>query len=528
MSTETELLAAVLARPDEDTPRLAYADWLDDHADSLAGRDPKEARARAEFIRLQIACEGRDDDPDLADARDRAALLLQRHYEKWRPKARIAGTSRDWDFFRGFAERPLVKDDFPEVAEQLLAIAPVRRLRLYLKPETILSYAACPYLQRIRALDLNLWGTWHSVGSVSRLLVSPYLAELRELGLPRAENDAHTLARTVAESESLVGLDQLNFQERMLSEAAAVELARAKRLRPRRLTNHGSQLNDGGAMALAASPLLSRLEVLSLRRCRIGPAGAKALVESPHLGLLWKFDIGGNTLGRECITALANSSRFVALRSLNLGGTGIEQHGVAALASSTNLRNLRQLWLWDNRLRAGAARAIAEGVALTRLHELKVDRNGIGDGGAAHLASSPHLCSLRRLSLEKCSIKEVGAKALAEGTAFRALTHLDMGENKIGDVGAAALAQGHFPELRELAIANCGIGDAGFVALARSPLLANVEVLEIDGNRITDVGAKALLKSPYSTRLRELSAERNKMSRSVRAALEKRFNKPVE
>jgi len=44
MSDDEALLAAVLARPDEDLPRLAYADWLEEHDQS----------ERAEFIRVQI------------------------------------------------------------------------------------------------------------------------------------------------------------------------------------------------------------------------------------------------------------------------------------------------------------------------------------------------------------------------------------------------------------------------------------------------------------------------------------------
>ena len=47
--TDRELLdRAVLAHPDEDTPRLALADWLDEHGTS------REDGARATFIRAQI------------------------------------------------------------------------------------------------------------------------------------------------------------------------------------------------------------------------------------------------------------------------------------------------------------------------------------------------------------------------------------------------------------------------------------------------------------------------------------------
>lgn len=45
MSDEAALLRAIGAHPDEDTPRLMYADWLDEH-----GR-----AERAEYIRVQVA-----------------------------------------------------------------------------------------------------------------------------------------------------------------------------------------------------------------------------------------------------------------------------------------------------------------------------------------------------------------------------------------------------------------------------------------------------------------------------------------
>jgi uncharacterized protein (TIGR02996 family) len=43
MTDEDALLAAVLAAPDDDLPRLVYADWLDDHGDP-----------RAEYLRLGV------------------------------------------------------------------------------------------------------------------------------------------------------------------------------------------------------------------------------------------------------------------------------------------------------------------------------------------------------------------------------------------------------------------------------------------------------------------------------------------
>ena len=53
MSDEAALLRAIAAHPDEDTPRLAYADWLDEHGNPTN---------RAAFIRGQIELSRLKDD----------------------------------------------------------------------------------------------------------------------------------------------------------------------------------------------------------------------------------------------------------------------------------------------------------------------------------------------------------------------------------------------------------------------------------------------------------------------------------
>jgi uncharacterized protein (TIGR02996 family) len=81
MTTDIELLRAIVARPDDDTPRLAYADWLDDSATADNGY-----AARAEYVRLQIrlAREG-----DRIPPAERASLEKRRwrlhddHHREW-------------------------------------------------------------------------------------------------------------------------------------------------------------------------------------------------------------------------------------------------------------------------------------------------------------------------------------------------------------------------------------------------------------------------------------------------------------
>src|SRR5437899_1677068 len=54
---QAALLKAICDNPDEDTPRLVYADWLDEQAGAMPSHMQRgqSMAARAEFIRLQVA-----------------------------------------------------------------------------------------------------------------------------------------------------------------------------------------------------------------------------------------------------------------------------------------------------------------------------------------------------------------------------------------------------------------------------------------------------------------------------------------
>src|SRR4051812_13085406 len=95
MTDGDALLAAILAHPEEDTPRLAYADWLDEHG------HPE----RSEFIRVQIELAR---SPTLA-ARAREKALFAAHGAEWLAPYCAAGEPlhhRDThgEFRRGFVE----------------------------------------------------------------------------------------------------------------------------------------------------------------------------------------------------------------------------------------------------------------------------------------------------------------------------------------------------------------------------------------------------------------------------------------
>ncbi len=177
MTDDRALLDAIRADPSDDGPRLAYADWLEEHGTAQ----------RAEFIRLQ--CELAKRSEDAADEvtkqlRDRQWQLLKAQEKKWLgPAARVQKKRYFYvNFRRGFVEScqmaaPLVLEQGPALQKGL----PVWR-------EAVLSRA---------------------LGLVGQLVTVPVFGQLRHLTFagPLGLEDA----RALAEWSGLAELEALRF-----------------------------------------------------------------------------------------------------------------------------------------------------------------------------------------------------------------------------------------------------------------------------------------------------------------------------
>src|SRR5262245_27737496 len=130
MSPEGGFLQAIVADPDDDTPRLVYADWLEDHG------QPE----RAEFIRAQIELARLGEGDPRRDALEaRAGELEKAHSARWlqplrqaldRPRAKQLDRGK---FRRGFLhslDLTTRRPDFLSATGDVLATQPVERLYL--------------------------------------------------------------------------------------------------------------------------------------------------------------------------------------------------------------------------------------------------------------------------------------------------------------------------------------------------------------------------------------------------------------
>jgi uncharacterized protein (TIGR02996 family) len=235
------LLAEVKSNPDDDTPRLVLADWLQDQGDP-----------RGELLALDLERHRLPrDDPRGEILWQRERELLGRHAFEW--LGPLIDLASHWTFQRGFLRIEARAGRFLTPALDELAksdlFAWVEQLRLTdLDLPDLRRLARSPVLGVLSCLDLS--DNRISSGGLARLLGSPRLAGLRELPLAR------------------------------------------------------NRLGEEGVLALANCPYLAGLVRLDLAGNRVTDAAALALVQSRHLANLRSLDVRGNAFTSETMTAL--------------------------------------------------------------------------------------------------------------------------------------------------------------------------------------------------------------------------------
>jgi uncharacterized protein (TIGR02996 family) len=279
MTHDDAFLQAIIEDPEDDTPRLVYADWLEEHRQA----------ERAEFIHIQ--CELArlpSDDPRRPQLKTRERELLDEYKREWvGPLGRWACAH---EFRRGFVEAITVRPEaFLEHAEALFQTAPIQSVtfqdvRFQLgSPNPVRQsaapflprLAACPQLTRLSAIDFR----WNGIGDsgVEALAASPNVSRLTSL-LLSSNRIGPAGARALALSPYLTRLVSLDLDD--------------------------NPLGDEGAQALAASPNLGGLLTLGLAASGLGTAGARALVSSPYLARLKSLNVRGNFIGNKAREAL--------------------------------------------------------------------------------------------------------------------------------------------------------------------------------------------------------------------------------
>jgi len=240
-------LRSIVAQPEDDTTRLVYADWLEEHGDA----------EQAAFIRSSIEVHNLQPGPRRTTARD---IKLQKVGEG-RGRAWLAAVGVPCAdelspyFHRGCVEGIECESLGPlfAAAGTLFALFPIRELYFWwqysvgLSDSTLVGLAEMPGLERLRRLhlanyDSALGGTEITAEAWGRFFRCPRLAGLRSL---RCE---------------------------------------------------ACRLGDANVEALADAPSLAGLTILSLTSNRIGVPGVWALLRSPYLRGVTRLSLEQNVV----------------------------------------------------------------------------------------------------------------------------------------------------------------------------------------------------------------------------------------
>jgi uncharacterized protein (TIGR02996 family) len=269
MSDEEALLAAIAAHPEEDTPRLAYADWLDEN----------DQPARAEFIRLQIELAtltaGFDScGPRFDELHRRERELLAAH------RADILGSLGEeragvrYEFDRGFVRRlSLDAGAFTEHAAAVAALKPAPR-------------------------DVTVHGV---IAAWRDVVTDPHFGLVTRLVMQRANQWDDVVipdvVRRMGERARPNRVRALDFKRCRIGDEGLIQLvAHADKWRVAELDLSNNGLTDEGIDALVGSPMPVRLRRLVLSWNPITERGAVAIARGWPADQPLSLTVSGSTL----------------------------------------------------------------------------------------------------------------------------------------------------------------------------------------------------------------------------------------
>ena len=329
MSTDEQaFLDAILREPEEDTPRLVFADWLDERAQG-------DDAARAALIRAQCKLEALPEGKERKAAEKEARTLLKTHAKRWTAALRGPGLGEGWTFRRGFIDGCSISPThFVGHAELIFRHAPLlRAVRFPYAKGEVKDLAACPFLARLASVDLQqMWpcGQCPIDAELRALFKSPHVNGLSRLSVALDRIDA-VMARALVASEPLRHLAALDLSGNPLGEAGARVLADARhfgRLAELNLDDTGLDESAVDAFATAHFPALQKL---SLVNNDLRPGAIKALVTAPFFESLAELNLAGNRIGAGGSAALANLPATAKLVTLDVRRNGLSEKAIRAL-----------------------------------------------------------------------------------------------------------------------------------------------------------------------------------------------------
>jgi uncharacterized protein (TIGR02996 family) len=570
------LLRAAFRDPDDDTPRLVFADYLEENGQG----------DRAALIRYQ--CEQARLKPQAKRYRE-LRKLIEPLVAKFNEHIGPLPDRVTVEFRRGFLHLggpSYVMQDLDSILVRLTNlfhdgwVESVRVEPFFSAGDFVRGLGLQPFVAQVGTLDVS--ANPQSEDAMVALVAET--VEARTHG---------RLARITVHKRNQKALDQLMKAQR--GEEVAITALAGRLGQQRRFENLSPQLFDllrrtgrlNGATELeligelgdAELAALLTADLRALQRLRfkgwtLTPAGINALGSAPELAHLAVLEFWDCRLEAGAVAALAAASALGQLEELALAHCSLRDEDAEALARSRSFPKLSELSLqWNVFLNARGAEAVLAAQHFPRLMRINLDTSAVSNPAQIPLVldapARPKLSvTFSRVNVQRTIeggevIVELGGSAdhnnnlfdnfagcagarrvtqftaprmagravarLARGFDPEKLWRLDLTDNPLGNDGAAALATRftHF-KLRELTLSRCRIQSTGVRALVSSPVFATVRSLNLSDNNIGKAGAGALAQADVPAALQELVLTRCGLGAAEKKPLKSKYGARVK
>lgn len=456
---EADYMREIVNHPDDDGPRLRYANWLQPD-------DP----ARAALIRYQ--CEHSrilQQDPFgiLSGSLTNAIhALLKHHAQRWLgPLEVYTELGIEFLWHRGMIEGVACSvSDFNRIIRDLLnepSLPLVRRwnlLRSSHVEEPDLDNIDHSSLARIRYIRVSPGGCTDRL--LQALLASASVSHLNTFD----SGDAGEASKE--EVESYCGL----------------------------ISSHAVTSLFGQATSLSLVKLL-------LPSHRIGPQGFRTLIDSAKMPMLSVLDVQDNDINGFDLADTSIRPDAVRLSSLNLSNNNIGLPGASFITNVGLLDSASSVNMYRTSLGSEGFRQILP-LKSSKLTSLMVGGNSINDDDLSELCDQISSRQLKRLDIRSSSVSDRGAARLSATPALVTLESLNLSHNNISDAGVFNLAESvYLKNLRHLHIGSNSVGPEGVICFVDSPVASNLESLDLFGCSLDSRCIDAMCRSPFLEKL---------------------------
>jgi uncharacterized protein (TIGR02996 family) len=549
------LLRATFRHPDDDTPRLVFADYLEENGQA----------DRAQLIRVQ--CE-------LARGGSRAARRKELTAEESRLLQTITPLVTPLPepfgiegFRRGFLRLTSISFDteqgaaFPARFIELIRNGWVESIAVVAVAS--LNPVAFDLFRLVGELDFTmsylnesgLVGLAVEVGSsrpdsrVARVRLRPaeeklYAALLAgqadpAVNLPRGRRESHRYYQNLTAAQlglliragRLEGVRNLALDGPISDDGAALLADVAGAAGVTELTLSATAIGARGAAALAGSPHLAGLTRLRLIGRAITQEGFAELCQRAAFPRLAELTVTGGPLGDAAAEAIGRTRHFTRLESLTWVRGSLSVAGVASILGSAGLTGLERVDVSDNEGVPTNAAVVLEAVERPELEvrfsgeilTRTVTRWGtrlvvaLDAGYVTHpfigLGTPPAARGLSGFVCNGLDLTPAVVEELAVALSPDQLKELNLSRTRLGNAGAAAVATA-FREFRPetLNLSHDNVRRSGAEALAASPLLASLKVLDLSHNNLGFPAVRAIVKSPHLGKLKEMRLQATGLS----------------